>query len=161
MYHTELDFWTFTAPLSVGIFDIILHFSEIGVPYKFGGFKGHKNFVYKQGLFVKVQRLRYYLNNSWVNSDLWLLENQSKSHEKSPKMHQNYFLLLPVYAVTTMLCKKHESTLLHTYILNKFLTADHAPQNIFEKNSKKVGSSHIYASFGTFYVQIDQLFKAQ
>ena len=31
----------------------------------------------------------------------------------------------------------------------------------FEKTLKEVGSSHIYASFGTFWVQIGQLFEAQ
>ena len=32
----------------------------------------------------------------------------------------------------------------------------HVPQNIFEKTLIEVGSSHLYASFGTFWVQIDQ-----
>ena len=48
--------------------------------------------------------------------------------------------------------QKHESTLLHTYVLNEFLTADHSvEQNIFEKVIIKVSSSHLYASFGTFF----------
>ena len=36
-------------------------------------------------------------------------------------------------------------------------------RNIFEKTVIKVGSriSHLYASFGAFYVQIDHLFEAQ
>ena len=34
-------------------------------------------------------------------------------------------------------------------------------QNIFEKTVIEVYSSHLYASFGTFYVQIGQLFEAQ
>ena len=34
-------------------------------------------------------------------------------------------------------------------------------QNIFEKTLIEVGSSHLYASFGTFCVQIGQLFEAQ
>ena len=37
----------------------------------------------------------------------------------------------------------------------------HEQQNIFEKILIKVGSSHIYTSFGTFCVQIGQLFEAQ
>ena len=37
----------------------------------------------------------------------------------------------------------------------------HVQQNIFEKTLILVGSSHLYASFGTFYVQISQLFEAQ
>ena len=45
--------------------------------------------------------------------------------------------------------QKHESTLLHTYVLKEFLTADHS-HNIFEKTLVEVGSSHLYASFGTF-----------
>ena len=52
--------------------------------------------------------------------------------------------------------QKHESTLLHTYVLTV-----HAPQNIFEKTLIEVGSSHIYTSFGTFCVQIGQLLEAQ
>ena len=37
----------------------------------------------------------------------------------------------------------------------------HVQQNIFEKTLIDVGSSHFYASFGSFYVQIGQLFEAQ
>ena len=39
----------------------------------------------------------------------------------------------------------------HTYVLNEFLTA----------NRSQVCSPHLYASFGTFFVQIGQLFAAQ
>ena len=39
--------------------------------------------------------------------------------------------------------------------------ADPVEQNIFEKTRIEVGSSHIYASFGIFCVQIGQLFEAQ
>ena len=35
------------------------------------------------------------------------------------------------------------------------------PTIIFEKTLTEVGSLHLYASFGTFYVQIGQLFEAQ
>ena len=34
-------------------------------------------------------------------------------------------------------------------------------QNIFEQSVLKFGSSHLYSSFGTFCVQIVQLFEAQ
>ena len=38
----------------------------------------------------------------------------------------------------------------------------HLPQTIFEKTLIiEVGSLHIYASFGNFWVQIGQLFEAQ
>ena len=37
----------------------------------------------------------------------------------------------------------------------------HVQQNFFEKNLLEVGSSHLYASLGTFYVQIGLLFEAQ
>ena len=49
------------------------------------------------------------------------------------------------------------------YVLNEFLTADHSrtKKNIFEKTLFEVGSSHLYDSFGTFCVQIGQLFEAQ
>ena len=40
--------------------------------------------------------------------------------------------------------QKHKSTLLHTYVLTKFLTADRSwTENIFEKTLIEVGSSHI------------------
>ena len=39
--------------------------------------------------------------------------------------------------------------------------AVHVQPNIFEKNLIEVSSYHIYASFGTFYVYIGQLFEAQ
>ena len=35
------------------------------------------------------------------------------------------------------------------------------PISTFEKTLIEVGSSHIYASLGTFWVQIGQLFEAQ
>ena len=37
----------------------------------------------------------------------------------------------------------------------------HVQKNIFEKTLIKAGSSHLYASFGTFWVQIGQLVEAQ
>ena len=58
-----------------------------------------------------------------------------------------------------------QSTLLHMYVLNEFLSGGrstvHVEQNIFEKVLIEVGSSHIYASFGTFCFQIGQLFEAE
>ena len=59
--------------------------------------------------------------------------------------------------------QKHESPLLHTYVLTEFLKADRSrtKKNIFEKTFIEVGSSHLYASFVTFCVQIGQLFEAQ
>ena len=58
--------------------------------------------------------------------------------------------------------QKHESTLLHTDVLNEFLTADRLCTNtFFEKTPIKVDSLHLYASFGTFWVQIGLIFEAQ
>ena len=37
----------------------------------------------------------------------------------------------------------------------------HVQLNIFEKTVIEVRSSYLYASFGTFYVQMSQLFQAQ
>ena len=37
----------------------------------------------------------------------------------------------------------------------------HVQQNIFEQTLIEVVILHLYASFGTFYLQIDQLFEAQ
>ena len=50
-----------------------------------------------------------------------------------------------------------------TYELNEFLTADHSCTTIFffEKTTIEVCSPQLYASFGTFYAKIGQLFVAQ
>ena len=46
--------------------------------------------------------------------------------------------------------------------IDEMLTADRSLKTTFfwKKNQKKVGSSHLYASFGTFCIQIGQLFEA-
>ena len=46
------------------------------------------------------------------------------------------------------------------YWTNFWQPTVYVPQNIFEKPLIEVGSLHIYASFGTFCVQISQLFEA-
>ena len=46
------------------------------------------------------------------------------------------------------------------YWINFWLPTVHAPQNIFSKTLIEIGTSHIYASFCTFCVQIGQLFGA-
>ena len=64
-----------------------------------------------------------------------------------------------VFRVYTAL-EKDESTLLHMYVLYEFLTADRScTTKSFEKTL--IGRSHLCASFGTFCVQIGQLFEAQ
>ena len=62
--------------------------------------------------------------------------------------------------------QKHKSTLLHTIYVRMYWTNYWQPtvdvqQFFFEKNLTEVGSSHLCASFGTFCVQIGQLFEAQ
>ena len=61
--------------------------------------------------------------------------------------------------------QKHESTLLHsTYVCTEqfFDSRPFMYNTIFlKKTLKEVGSSHLYASFGTFCVQIGHLFEAQ
>ena len=58
--------------------------------------------------------------------------------------------------------QKHESALLHTYVLNEFLSRPFIYNKIFLKKAiLEVGSSHLYASFGTFCIQIGQLLKTQ
>ena len=47
------------------------------------------------------------------------------------------------------------------YWTNFWQLTIHIQQNIFEKTLIEVGSPHLYASFGTFCVQIGQLFAAQ
>ena len=47
------------------------------------------------------------------------------------------------------------------YWANIWQPTVNAQQSVFEKNLIEVGSSHLYASFGTFQVQIDQLVEAQ
>ena len=48
---------------------------------------------------------------------------------------------------------------LHTYLMKKFLTAERSCTT--KKPLIEIGSSHLYASFGTFCVQNSQLFEAQ
>ena len=53
--------------------------------------------------------------------------------------------------------QKHESTLLHSIFWQPIIHV----QEIFEKTLLiEVGSSHLFASFGTFWVQIGQLVEA-
>ena len=47
------------------------------------------------------------------------------------------------------------------YWMNFWQPTVHVQQNIFEKTLKEVGSLYLWASFGTFFAQIGQLFKAQ
>jgi len=58
--------------------------------------------------------------------------------------------------------QKHESILLiRMYWTNFWQPTVHVQENIFEKTPIENGSSHLYASFGTFCVQTTQLFEAQ
>ena len=75
---------------------------------------------------------------------------------------QGLLIDLVLHELSYTASQKHESTVLHKYILNKFLTATiDVQQNIFEKNHVEVGSSHLYTSFGTFCVEIGQFFEGQ
>ena len=66
------------------------------------------------------------------------------------------------HTYTALPRKKRESTLLHTYVLNEILPAHKScKENIFEQILIKYGSLSLYASFGTFCVQIGQLFESQ
>ena len=47
------------------------------------------------------------------------------------------------------------------YWTNFWQATVHVQKNIFEKTLIEVGSSHLYASFGTFWVQICQSIEAQ
>ena len=47
------------------------------------------------------------------------------------------------------------------YWTNFWQPTVHLQQNIFDKNILEVGTSNLYASFGTFCVQIGQFFEAQ
>ena len=47
------------------------------------------------------------------------------------------------------------------YWTNSWQPTVHVQQTIFEKSLIEVGSSHLYASFGTFCVQIGRLLEAQ
>ena len=59
--------------------------------------------------------------------------------------------------------QKHESTCsIRTYVLDEFLTADcSCTTKYFWLTLIEIGNSHLYAYFGTFCVQIDQLFEAK
>ena len=58
-------------------------------------------------------------------------------------MNLPYFIRIPVYWT------------------NFWQPTVHAQENIFEKTPIEVGRTHLYASVGTFCVQIGQLFEAQ
>ena len=53
-------------------------------------------------------------------------------------------------------------SIIFRYVLNEFLTVDRSCiTKYFWKTLIEAGSSHLYSSFGTFCVQIGQLFEAQ
>ena len=47
------------------------------------------------------------------------------------------------------------------YVMNEFVTVMYIQQNVFEKTLIEVCILHLYASFGSFCVQIGQLFETQ
>ena len=70
--------------------------------------------------------------------------------------------LLHIYGVMSIYSIVNVCTyLLLMYWTNFCQPTVRVQQNIFEKTLIEVGSPHIYASFGTFHVQIGQLFEAQ
>ena len=75
-------------------------------------------------------------------------------------IHSQEGLLIFQLFLTYNASQKHESTLLHTYVMNEFLTIQ-VKQSILEKTFIENGSSHLCTSFGTFCVQIGHLFEAQ
>ena len=56
---------------------------------------------------------------------------------------------------------KHPVHNIHVYWTNFWQQTVHEQQNIFENTLIEDCSPHLYASFGTFYVQIYQLFATQ
>ena len=72
------------------------------------------------------------------------------------------FVLWLLYNICTdstkINCPDHN---IHMYWTNFWHPKTHVQQNIFGKNLIKVGSSHLYASFGTFCSQIGHLFEGQ
>ena len=66
----------------------------------------------------------------------------------------------------TLIMQKSKKGNLFTHcrpnVLNGCLTANHSfTQSIFQKTLIGVDSSHLYGSFGTFCIQIGQLFESQ
>ena len=72
------------------------------------------------------------------------------------------FLRLAVRGIYTESRKKRNLTYsIRMYWMNIWQLTIHEQQDIFEKSLIEVGSSHLYASFGTFCTQICQLFETQ
>ena len=68
-----------------------------------------------------------------------------------------------VKSITISFKIKHPVHIILTYVMNEFSTADCSctiQQNIFGITLTEVCSPHLYVSFGTFCVQIGQLFEA-
>ena len=80
----------------------------------------------------------------------------SKIH--SPSRHE---LLCPVCTVDTTKIKPFSTYVCCGRFFLQPPVRVHVQQDIFEKTVIEVQSSHLYASFGSFYVQISQLFEAQ
>ena len=92
----------------------------------------------------------------------WVASDQNFYHPwalvSNPIIKRISIFWRPIYTDS----QKHESTLFHMYVLNEFLTAHHScTKKDLKKTLISVGSSHLYASFDTFCVQISQLFEAQ
>ena len=88
---------------------------------------------------------------SLMTSHVWMLSRASK---------QIYLQLGTLFHSTRPTKTRKNMNYLTPYVCTETIfwqPTVHAPQNIFSK----VCTSHIYASFGTFCVQIGQLFEAQ
>ena len=55
----------------------------------------------------------------------------------------------------------HPGHNIRMYWTNFWQSTAYVQQNIFEKTLVEVGGPHLYASFGTFCIQIGQLFATQ
>ena len=78
----------------------------------------------------------------------------SNARVKLRSLYKNCHGYLPLVYTATIKINRPGHNI---HVLNEFLTADRS----FEKILREVCSPHLYASFGTFCVQIGQLFAAQ
>ena len=105
---------------------------------------------------------KIFLCNFWY---VWLPSQPHQS--KSPAKKSDSGTIL-IKAVPWLLHESTDSTKInrpghniHMYWTNFRQPTAHVQQNIFGKTLIEVSSLHLYASFGTFCVQIDQLFAPQ
>ena len=99
----------------------------------------------------------------------WKKRSRLKYENQSFKINAGYFLILQQNWMFRKLLdiptesrkKRNLAYSIRMYWTNVWPPTVHEQQNISGKSLIEVGNTHLYASFGTFCVQIGQLFESQ